>query len=71
MDTKPLSPTVARATAISSAARPPYAVDRETHIFDLLNVVYKYRPIVVSVFLLVVIGTLVKTYTTLPMYRAT
>jgi len=48
-----------------------FPVDSDTHFLDRLNAVYKYRYVVVTVFLLVIIGVIVRTYTTTPMYRAT
>ncbi|HTL02948.1 MAG TPA: polysaccharide biosynthesis tyrosine autokinase [Vicinamibacterales bacterium] len=48
-----------------------FPVDSDTHLLDRLNAVYKYRYVVVTVFLLVIIGVIVRTYTTTPMYRAT
>ena len=41
-----------------------------THLLDRLSVVYKYRYVAVSVFLLIVLGTMLRTYTTTPLYRA-
>jgi polysaccharide biosynthesis transport protein len=46
-------------------------VDSDAHLLDRLNAIYKYRYIVVTVFLLVMLGMVVKTYTTTPMYSAT
>src|SRR4051812_18592102 len=57
--------------AAATAARSLFPVDSDTHVLDRLNAIYKYRFIVVSVFLLVMIGVIVRTYTTTPMYRAT
>src|SRR4026209_2283400 len=48
-----------------------FPTDSDTHLLDRLNAVYKYRYVVVTVFLLVIIGVIVRTYTTTPMYRAT
>src|SRR5438128_1235267 len=65
----------------SAAAHPPrpaggspkglFAPDSETHLLDRLNAIYKYRYVVGTVFLLVLFGTLIRTFTTTPMYRAT
>jgi succinoglycan biosynthesis transport protein ExoP len=48
-----------------------FPVDSDTHLLDRLNAIYKYRYVVVTVFTLVIIGVIVRTYTTTPMYRAT
>src|SRR6266545_4892754 len=48
-----------------------FPVDSDTHLLDRLNAIYKYRYVVVTVFLLVMLGVLVRTFTTTPMYRAT
>jgi succinoglycan biosynthesis transport protein ExoP len=55
----------------SAAPKSLFPVDSDTHLLDRLNAVYKYRYVVVTVFLLVVLGVLVRTFTTTPMYRAT
>jgi capsular exopolysaccharide synthesis family protein len=48
-----------------------FPVDSDTHLLDRLNAIYKYRYVVVTVFVLVMLGVLVRTFTTTPMYRAT
>src|SRR5438132_9962524 len=48
-----------------------FPVDSDTHLLDRLNAIYKYRYVVVTVFLLVMLGVIVRTFTTTPMYRAT
>ena len=45
-----------------------YAADRDVHVLDRLNVLYKYRHVAISVLLLVVLASLLRTYTTTPMY---
>ena len=50
------------------SARPPFPA--ATHLLDRLSVVYRYRYIAVSVVLLVVLGSLLRTFTTTPLYRA-
>jgi polysaccharide biosynthesis transport protein len=57
--------------APSGTAKSLFPVDSDTHLLDRLNAIYKYRYVVVTVFTLVVIGAIVSTYTTTPMYRAT
>jgi succinoglycan biosynthesis transport protein ExoP len=47
-----------------------FATDHGTHLLDRLNVVYKYRYVVVSIFLLIVLNALLRAYTTTPLYRA-
>ena len=44
--------------------------EKGVHLLDRLNVVYKYRYVALSVFLVVVLASLVRTYTTTPLYRA-
>src|SRR6476620_6768531 len=61
----------ARPAASGSAAKSMFPVDSDTHLLDRLNAIYKYRYVVVTVFMLVLIGVIVRTYTTTPMYRAT
>src|SRR5580765_2782912 len=58
------------ATAHGGAAKSLFPVDSDTHLLDRLNAIYKYRYVVVTVFALVIIGAIVRTYTTTPMYRA-
>ena len=48
-----------------------FPTDSDTHILDRLNAIYKYRYVVATVFLLVLIAVAVRTFTTTPMYRAT
>ena len=47
-----------------------FPIDSDTHLLDRLNAIYKYRYVVITVFSLVMLGVLVRTYTTTPMYRA-
>src|SRR5580765_4699978 len=54
----------------SGSARPPYPAAYSTHLLDRLSIVYKYRYIAVSVVLLIVLGTMLRTFTTTPLYRA-
>ncbi len=44
--------------------------DRETHFLDHLSVVHKYRYVALSAFLLIILASLLRTYTTTPLYRA-
>jgi len=48
-----------------------FPADSDTHVLDRLNAIYKHRYIVIAIFLLVILGVVVRTYTTTPMYRAT
>ena len=41
-----------------------------THLLDRLSIVYRYRYVAVSVLLLIVLGTMLRTFTTTPLYRA-
>ena len=54
-----------------SGPRGLFPVDTDTHLLDRLNAAYKYRYLALTVFLLVMLGVLIRTYTTTPMYRAT
>jgi capsular exopolysaccharide synthesis family protein len=54
-----------------SGPRGLFPVDSDTHLLDRLNAAYKYRYVALTVFLLVMLGVLIRTYTTTPMYRAT
>jgi capsular exopolysaccharide synthesis family protein len=54
----------------SHAARGLSQPEQDIHLLDRLNVLYKFRHVAISVFLLVVLASLLKTYTTVPMYRA-
>jgi capsular exopolysaccharide synthesis family protein len=45
--------------------------ESDTHLLDRVNAVYKYRYIVATVFLLVLLAVALRTFTTTPMYRAT
>ncbi len=61
----------------SSSPRPSavkhglFPTDSDTHLLDRLNAIYKYRYVAVTVFLLVMLGVTIRTYTTTPLYRAT
>lgn len=48
-----------------------FQAEPEVHLLDRLGVLYRYRRIVGTVFGLVMIGAVVQTYTTVPLYRAT
>ena len=64
---RPPAPPAPRASGPKSL----FPVDSDAHLLDRLNAVYKYRYVIAAVFLLVIIGVLVHTYTTTPLYRAT
>jgi capsular exopolysaccharide synthesis family protein len=64
---RPPAPPAPRA----SGPRSLFPVDSDAHLLDRLNAVYKYRYLIGAVFLLVLVGVLVHTYTTTPLYRAT
>jgi capsular exopolysaccharide synthesis family protein len=70
-DVKHPSATPSRATAAAAGGRLPYQGDQDVHILDRIIAIDRYRSLFVTVFLLIVIGALVKTYTTVPTYRAT
>src|SRR5687767_2299643 len=54
-----------------AAAKGLFPADSDTHILDRLNAIYKYRYVVLTVFLLVLLAVAVRTFITTPMYRAT
>jgi succinoglycan biosynthesis transport protein ExoP len=49
---------------------PRYAPDSEVHILDRLAVVYRYRRVAFSVFVLSTLAMMIQDYTTLKIYRA-
>src|SRR6476619_5231056 len=51
-------------------ARPPFSAASSTHLLDRLGLVYRHRYVAVSVVLLIVLGTMLRTFTTTPLYRA-
>lgn len=55
-----------RASGVSA----PRTTTGEMHLLDYLAAVYRYRVMASSAFLLVILGSLLDTYTTTPMYRA-
>ena len=44
--------------------------EQDVHVLDRLNVLFRYRYAAISVFLLIVLASLLRTYTATPMYRA-
>ena len=69
MDAKVQPPTVGRPAGAAAAAG-RLSADRDLHLLDRLNVIFKYRYVALSVMALVVLGSLLRTYTTTPLYRA-
>ena len=53
-----------------AGARRRVQSDHGAHLLDHLSVISRYRHVAVSVLLLVVLGSLLRTYTTTPLYRA-
>ena len=47
-----------------------FQVEGDVHLLDRLGVVYRYRRIVFTVLGLVMVGAIVQTYTTVPLYRS-
>ena len=45
-----------------ATARSLFPVDSDTHLLDRLNAIYKYRYVVVTVFTLVLIGVVARTF---------
>ena len=61
--------------ARAKGAHPPsggaaYAVDSEIHLLDRIAVLYRYRAIAISVFILTALAVVIQTSTAVPMYRA-
>jgi capsular exopolysaccharide synthesis family protein len=68
---RPPAPATPRQQAATAAKHGLFPADSDTHLLDRLNAIYKYRYVVVTIFLLVILGVTIRTYTTTPMYRAT
>src|SRR5688572_23527680 len=69
---RPSPPAATRQQSMSAAAKHGlFPTDSDTHLLDRLNAIYKYRYVSVTIFLLVLLGVTIRTYTTTPMYRAT
>src|SRR5687768_7737528 len=54
-----------------AAGKGLFPTDSDTHLLDRFNAIYKYRYVVWTVFLLVLLAVGVRTFTTTPMFRAT
>src|SRR5918994_3710662 len=67
---RPPTPPPAKAPQ-RAAGKGLFPTDSDTHLLDRLNAIYKYRYVVLTVFLLVLLAVAVRTFTTTPMYRAT
>src|SRR6187549_2711622 len=66
------APPAARQSASSAASKHAlFPTDSDTHLLDRLNAIYKYRYVVVTIFLLVLLAVTIRTYTTTPIYRST
>src|SRR6185503_14686804 len=69
---RPTVTPAARQSASSAASKHAlFPTDPDTHLLDRLNAIYKYRYVVLTIFLLVLLGVTIRTYTTTPMYRST
>src|SRR5436189_813073 len=64
-------PAPQHAPAPASAARPgaSYAVDDDVHLLDRLAVLYRYRMIALSVFVLTTLAVMIQGYTAVQVYR--
>src|SRR5204863_7243367 len=60
-----------RPAVVPGAAGGPGLAEPDVHVLDRLHVLYKYRRVMISVTLLVLIAGIVQTYTTTPAYQAT
>ena len=47
-----------------------YTIDSEIHLLDRIAVLYRYRIIATTVFILTTLGVMIQGYTTVQMYRA-
>jgi polysaccharide biosynthesis transport protein len=70
MDAKQPTPPVQKTQAARFGSRPAFSNDSDVLLLDRLNAVYKHRQLVLTVFLLVMIGVVLRTYTITPLYRA-
>ncbi|RPH59924.1 MAG: hypothetical protein EHM89_09820, partial [Acidobacteria bacterium] len=72
MDAKAQPPSDGRQSASAAPRGRPAApaVEHDIHVLDRLNVLFKYRYVALSVFAVVILGSLLRTYTTTPLYRA-
>ena len=66
-----IEPPAAPATPVSGLPGAPGAGDGEIHLLDRLSVLYRYRKIVLSVILVVMVAGTVQTLTTTAEYRST
>lgn len=48
----------------------PSAVESDVHVLDCLNAIFRYRSLALSVTAIVILASLLRTYTTTPLYRA-
>jgi succinoglycan biosynthesis transport protein ExoP len=67
-DARPKSPAGAAASSASLGSAPLY--DSEVHLLDRLAVIYRYRAIAASVFVLSTLALLIQGYSAIPMYEA-
>ncbi len=59
-----------QAHAGSSRPSPTYSVDRDIHILDRLAIIYRYRRIALSVFVLTTIALMIQGYSNVQLYQA-
>lgn len=71
MLTPPPEPIDERAMPPLPSSMPMGSGDNEMHLLDRLSVVYRYRRLVISIVVLIVAGSIVQTFTTVPRYKAT
>lgn len=71
MLTSPHEPAGDRAMPPMPPSMPMGSGDGEIHLLDRLSVVYRYRRLVISIVVLIVAGSVVQTFTTVPRYKAT
>ena len=63
-------PQGASSAAATAPVPPSYSPDTDVHILDRLAVLYRYRRIAVTVFVLTTAAMMIQGYTTIRMYRA-
>src|SRR6266446_1164221 len=65
------SPSAAPSSGSGTAASGPhYAPENEVHLLDRIAVLYRYRRLCVSVFVLVTAAMIIQGYTTVQMFQA-
>src|SRR5947207_11393756 len=56
--------------APSSRGTPAYAVDEDVHLLDRIAVLYRYRTVAITVFILTSLAVMIQGYTAVQLYEA-